>query len=243
MNKNYSVNNNGKYLFITRLVDNKTYYTNYNAKLVEIFKSSVIKTAWSNGKHNGNYLKFNVMTNDGITSLYFHHIVFCFYYRGLTVENASTVFTKFKHELSNKCIDHLDDNPHNNCKCNLSLMTRAENSQKTNTNRRFKSYFKLDKAYDGTNYILRFVYLSRPRRHIRQLMSVYYTCHTPRELIDRIKYLKANKWNIRERREGEPLDNDDYYTVKVFPNIEYISTDKSAVDIQNLLIERGESLF
>lgn len=235
---NYAVSNDGNYLYITILATGRTYYTDYDNRLETLFNSGIIKTAWDNGNKNGNYLKFNLATNNGNITKYFHHIIYCFYYRGLTINNAVEILAEFEKELNGNCIDHLDNDIHNNCKCNLSMMSDTENKNKPNTGKYFKHIFRVDKAYNGTHYIVRFIYICK-----NELRTVYYACNTPQTLINTLKYIKAYKWQIRANKEGKPLNNDSYYVVGKFPFMEHIATKESDVDIQRTLAERGQGLY
>ena len=231
---NYAISNDGRYLYITLFINGNTYYTEYNKDLESLFNSNVIKTGYNNGTRGGNYLKFNIATHNGYITKYFHHIIYCFYYRGLTEQNAVEVLTEFEKELNGNCIDHLDNDIHNNCKCNLSMMSDTENKNKPNTKKYFKHIFRVDKAYNGTHYIVRFVYIYK-----KELKAVYYTCNTPQMLIDTLRYIKAYRWQIRANNKGKTLNNNDYYIVGKYPFIEHISTNTSNADIQRTLTERG----
>lgn len=183
---NYAVSNDGRYLYITLFINGNTYYTEYNKDLESLFNSNVIKTGYNNGTRGGNYLKFNIATHNGYITKYFHHIIYCFYYRGLTEQNAVDVLTEFEKELDGNCIDHLDNDIHNNCKCNLSMMSDTENKNKPNTRKYFKHIFRVDKAYNGTHYIVRFIYICK-----NELKAVYYACNTPQMLIGYSKIYKG----------------------------------------------------
>ena len=230
---NYAVSNDGKYLYITIFASGRTYYTDYNTELERLFNSPIIKTAWDNGYRGGNYLKFNIATDKGDITKYFHHIIFCYYYRGLKEDNIHAVLTDFEKEICGNCIDHLDNNIHNNCKCNLSMMTDTENKRKPNTEKCFKHIFRIDKAYNGTSYIIQFTYIYK-----KELRAVYYTCNTPQMLIDTLKYVKAYKWQIRANKEGMTLNDDNYAIVGKYPFVERIITNISHLDIQKALEER-----
>ena len=91
--RNFLVSNDGKYLYITVLGNSKNtgriYYTDYSAGLEKLLNSGIFGTAITNGTSEGNHLKLYYAKSQ--KRVYFHHIVFGFYYRNLTAENYQQV--------------------------------------------------------------------------------------------------------------------------------------------------------
>lgn len=159
--RNYAISVNDNDMYITILRSGKTYYTNYDKGFYELMKSGIFTGAQTNGKSKGDYLKFTC-TNTRF-SPYFHHIVFCYYYRGLRKDNYIEVLRQFSNELSTNelNIDHLQDGIYNNRKWNLSLMPKTVNSQKSHIDKRYKHIFDIVSAYDGEGYRVQFTYLNK----------------------------------------------------------------------------------
>ena len=186
--RNFLVSNDGKYLYITFLGNSKNtgriYYTDYSSGLEKLLNSGIFNTAVTNGTSKGNYLKFYYDKSQ--KTVYFHHIVFGFYYRNLTAENYNQVITSLSDELSggseSKVIDHLNRDVYNNCKANLSLISQSENKRK-DIAMKSKPFFNYIEAFDGQYYRTQFTYIqgiwfvarkkSPPRRRMHKLQLLH----------------------------------------------------------------------
>ena len=62
------------------------FYTDYNKGLYDIFQSGIFSGATYGGTKKNYYLRF-VYDKHG-ARVYFSHIVFCYYYRGLTKDHS-----------------------------------------------------------------------------------------------------------------------------------------------------------
>ena len=210
--RNYAISVNDTDMYITILRSGKTYYTNYDKGFYDLMKSGVFTGAQTNGKSKGDYLKFTC-TNTRFAP-YFHHIVFCYYYRGLRKDNYIEVLRQFSNELSTNdlTIDHLQDGIYNNRKWNLSLMPKTANSQKSHIDKRYKHIFDIVSAYDGEGYRVQFTYLNKGIRAVR------YYCDTPNDLNALYRYLKAHKWELRKAKAGVQLSDSFYSSSGNFEN-------------------------
>lgn len=159
---------------------------------------SIIRNGTNGGK-SGDYLKFRYAKGKAPLDVYFHHIVFCFYYRGLNIENCYTVLKRFGKELKREklCVDHLHENIRNNQKENLSLMTRGENGRKISVrNSRFNTLFRVVISYDGNHYRVQFTYLGNIRKH--ELRNALFYCSTPQQLLDCLSYFKKTNGRLEK---------------------------------------------
>lgn len=219
-------------IFITILKTGKTFYTNYNSGLYELLKSGIFVGATTNGAEYGNYVKFAYDYNKHKPIYaYFHHIVFCYHYRGLTKDNYKDVLNAFRDELKESllAVDHLQDGNYNNRIWNLSLMPRSNNLQKRSVEKRFKDIFNVMSAYDGKRYRVQFTYLNKGIRTMK------YYCDTPIELCFLLKYLHTNKWELRRKKIGKNSTDNMFFVVgKLFP---HIVENESIQDMQKLLVE------
>lgn len=234
---NYAVSNDGKYLYITLLKNGKTYYTVYSEGIEHIMKSGIFKSGNTNKKDG--YLKFKYRCNNKRKNVYFHHLVFCYHYRGLTTENYLSVLGNFRKELKDRksSIDHLIPDLHNNCIFNLSLMSCSENSKKKKTERHFKSLFKIISAHDGVRYRVQITYITRSRLRQKEVKTLRYYCYTPESLNNLYEYLKAEKWQIRANREGIEADTNIYHIVGKYPYVARIISQYQDRDIQRQLFD------
>lgn len=242
--RNYTISTDENDMFITILKNGKTFYTNYNEGLYDIMKSGIFTTARTNGTKQGDYLKFTC-THSNLHA-YFHHIVFCYYYRGLNKSNYIEVLTRFRNELSasNLNIDHLQDGNFNNRKWNLSIMSKSYNSQKRSVERRFKGIFDIVSACDGNGYRVQFTYLNKG------IYTNRYYCDTPDELNKLLKYLKNYKWVLRKSREGVILQDNSYFCSGDFENnisknnnISYLLQNDKIHDMQKYITELDKGIF
>lgn len=221
--RNYKVEHDNNYLYISIIRNGKKYITNYDPALETIMKSGIFTGATTNGGKSGDYLKFRYAKGKAPLDVYFHHIVFCFYYRGLNIENCYTVLKRFGKELKREklCVDHLHENIRNNQKENLSLMTRGENGRKISVrNSRFNTLFRVVISYDGNHYRVQFTYLGNIRKH--ELRNALFYCSTPQQLLDCLSYIKKNKWEIRKNKCGELTHDKDSFIIdnnQSFPKI------------------------
>lgn len=235
---NYTISNDGKYLYITLLKDGETYYTVYSEGIEHIMKSGIF-TGGTTNKKDG-YLKFTYRCNNKAIGVYFHHIVFCYHYRGLTTENYPLILGRFRKELKDyagnkiNCIDHLQPDLKNNCIFNLSLVPFSENLRKKKTERRFRDIFKIVSAHDGELYRVQFTYITRLRQ--KEVKTLRYYCYTPESLNNLYEYLKAEKWQIRANREGIKADTNVYYIVGKYPYVPRIISKYHDRDIQMQLL-------
>lgn len=229
--RNYTLSIDDTDMFITILQNRKTYYTNYNKGLYDIMKSGIFTGAVTNDNSKGDYLKFTFHHQKKRRNAYFHHIVYCYYHRGLSQENYAEVLMNFSDELSNDTlsIDHLQDGNCNNRIWNLSLMPWGNNSQKRSVEKRFKDIFNVLSAYDGKRYRVQFTYLNKGIRTMR------YYCDTPIELCFLLKYLHTNKWELRRKKIGKNSTDNMFFVVgKLFP---HLAENERIQDMQKLLVE------
>ncbi len=210
--RNYAISVNETDMYITILRSGKTYYTNYDKGFYELMKSGIFTGAATNGNSKGDYLKFTCTKTD--YAPYFHHIVFCYYYRGLRKDNYIDVLQQFSNELSksNLNVDHLQDGVYNNRKWNLSLMPKSNNSQKVHLEKRFKNIFDISSAFDGNGYRVQFTYLNK------DIWAIRYYCDTPADLNALYRYLKTHKWELRKANVGVRLCDNFYSTSGDFEN-------------------------
>jgi len=229
MNKrNYIISNDGKYLYVTLMGNSKNtgkiYYTDYSPELEKIMNSRIFRTAVTNGYNKGNYIKFYY--NDFKQTVYFHHIIYCFLYRNLTIENYKDVLNRFSQELSLRGleVDHLHEDVFNNCKANLSLISVNSNRSKRTIRRKLKFFADLVEAYDGSNYRVQFCYISSfAKQRIRTLR--FYSNRI--EDVQNIRNYLAkiiitsgyNQWRIRNSGEGVLLQDNTY---SVFGDIQLL---------------------
>ncbi len=240
--RNYAISVDDTDMYITILRNGKTYFTNYDKGLYEIMKSGIFTAARTNGSNKGDYLKFSCTHSD--VKAYFHHIVFCYYYRGLTQNNYIDVLTAFSEEISrgNLNVDHLQNSVFNNRKWNLSLMTKVENSQKVKLNKRFKDIFDLVLSFDGEGYRVQLTYFNKGIRCVR------YYCNTPDELNRLCRYLQENKWKLRKAKAGVAQADNLYFASGDFENyfsrhFFYIATSNEIIDAQRKLLEMDKIKF
>lgn len=237
---NYAVSNDGKYLYITLLKNGNTYYTDYSEGIDRIMKSGIFNSGNTNKKDG--YLKFIYRCNNRPVNIYFHHIVYCYHYRGLTTENYISVLDSFKNELKNSerkiinCVDHLQPDLRNNCIFNLSLMSFSENLRKEAVERRFKDIFKIVSSHDGKYYRVQFTYITKPKLRQKEIKTLKYYCCTAESLNHLYRYLKAKKWQIRADREGEKINSNIYCIVDKYLCVPRIKAHYHDRDIQKQIL-------
>lgn len=216
--RNFLVSNDSEYLYITFLGNSKNtgriYYTDYSPELEKLLNSGIFNTAETNGISKGNYLRFTFDKSQ--KTVYFHHIVFCFYYRNLTAENYNQVITSLSYELSggseNKVIDHLNRDVYNNCKANLSLISHSENKRK-DIAMKSKPFFNYVEAFDGEYYRTQFTYIASLFSINPRIKSAYWYCDDMNSLIELRKYLykKYGVWQARNYPTDEECKNPNYH--------------------------------
>lgn len=165
--------------------------------------------------YNGNYDKYR--------KPYFAPVIYACYHENLTAKNFYKKIPLLldywrKNDLH---IEHLDGNKYNNTIFNLSLMKQEDNQKKRFAEKHFKGIFHLLQAYDGEGYKVQLTYISNVRR--REIKAIKYYCDTPEELNRLIKYLKANKWKVRENREGIEIENTYFVSGDFFPKLKFNS--------------------
>ena len=246
--RNFIVTSNKKYLYITFLGKSKNtgeiYYTSYNPKLEELLNSGIFSSANTNGSTKGNYLK--LYYNKSKNTVYFHHLVFCFFYRNLTIDNHIQVLANFKEELNNGFeIDHLHEEVHNNCKANLSLVPANSNKKKASMTGNLKYFCDLVEAYDGENYRIQFTYISSPS--LKRIRAVRYYTTDFKNILDIRNYLKEpigkirgfNQWNISNSKKGV-LVQDCSYSVfgdyEIFRKLPKLVSELDIPDLQNNIV-------
>lgn len=246
--RNFIVTSNKKYLYITFLGKSKNtgeiYYTSYNPKLEELLNSEIFSSANTNGSTSGNYLK--LYYNKSKNTAYFHHLVFCFFYRSLTIDNHIQVLANFKEELNNGFeIDHLYEDVHNNCRANLSLVPTNSNKKKIRTKVKLKYFCDLVEAYDGENYRIQFTYISS--LNLKRIKTIRYYTTDFKNILDIRNYLKEpiekirgfNQWNIKNSQKGV-LVQDCSYSVfgdyKIFRKLPKLVSELDIPDLQNYIV-------
>ena len=139
---------------------------------------------------------------------YLHQIAYACYYCGLTAQTLIGGMRKLLLEWRKQdmTIDHLDSDKNNNCKENLSLMTKQQNSYKGKKTERFHGVFGLVCAYNGERYLLELSYLTK----YRGIYCKRYSCENADELNQCIDYLLENKWRIRENIDGSAFCDSGY---------------------------------
>lgn len=246
--RNFIVTSNKKYLYITFLGKSKNtgkiYYTSYNSKLEELLNSRIFSSADTNGSTEGNYLR--LYYNKSKNTVYFHHLVFCFFYRNLTIDNYIQVLADFKKELNNGFeIDHLYEDVHNNCRANLSLVPTNSNKKKIRTKGKLKFFCDLVEAYDGENYRIQFTYISSLK--LKRIKTIRYYTTDFKDILDIRNYLKEpiekirgfNQWNIKNSQKGV-LVQDSSYSVfgdyKIFRKLPKLVSELDIPDLQNNIV-------
>ena len=216
MNYTLTKNDEGIFIYVPSL--KKQFYTDYNKGLYDILESGIFTSATYGGKKGNIYLK--LAYNKSTSYVYFHHIVFCYYYRGLNMENYDEVFTAFREELKNKNlqIDHLIEDKCNNTKANLSLIGDADNRGKRTMKNIIKRTMDYIESYDGNGYRVQFTYISRfPRKKIgSRIRTEHLYCNSISELRELRNYLRKetgwNQWRIKNHCAGV-LDSSNMYSV------------------------------
>lgn len=210
-----------------------TYIMTYNYELLNLLASPKISWYISGGRL---YAKLQGTRKQRSTSL--QQIVYLGYHHGLTARNIITQLCRLQKQFhkTGTAIDHLNNDIYNNTIENLSPMTRADNTKKPNPRKYFKQIFRLDMAYKDGTYLLRFVY--KPKLFTDELRMVDYICDSSEKLIQKIKELKENKWQIRAKKDGIIVtDNKTYSVGGKLPLLQYIKINKSDIEIQRELAE------
>lgn len=150
--------------------------------------------------------------NNWVSFKMFSRIAFDCYHKGLTVEKIFNYYQNSGLEyLKNDAptIDHLDGNWRNNTKENLFEMTRADNIEKFNNQKKYKGIFHVALANDGTFCRVQFAY-STSRGNVYVFRC---RCKDGESINKCLRYFWKSKsrWKIRERRDGIPCNSD--YTV------------------------------
>lgn len=247
--RNFIVTSDKKYLYITFLGKSKNtgkiYFTSYNPKLEELLNSEIFGSANTNGSANGDYLK--LYYNGSKQTVYFHHLVFCFFYRKLTIDNYIQALSELKKELDNGFeIDHLYEDVHNNCKENLSLVPVDSNKKKARINGKMKFFCDLVEAYDGKNYRIQFTYISS--LNLKRIKTIRYYTTDFNNISNMRKYLKKtiggiggfNQWNIKNNQKGV-LVQDGSYSVfgdfEIFKKLPKLVANLNIPDLQHDMVK------
>lgn len=247
--KNFIVTNDKRYLYITFLGNSKNtgeiYYTDYSPELEKILNSGIFNSANTNGSTKGNYLKFYYNRSNNI--VYFHHIIFCYLYRNLTIENYMHVLAEFRRELSGGYeIDHLYEDVHNNCKANLSLIQANTHKKKVRIKRKLKFFCDLIEAYDGSNYRVQFSYVSSYNR--QRVKALRYYTNSFDEVLNIRKYIKQtvkglrgyNQWHIKNSGKGILLQDNTYSVfgdMRLRGKLPKLITELDVADLQNNIVD------
>lgn len=212
---NYIISHNDEDMFIFVPFWNKQFYTDYNKGLYDIFNSGVFISASYGGRKKDNYLKFSFTPKQEM--VYFSHIVYCYYHRGLNSENYEDVIRNFQEELKNRNlqVDHLIEDRLNNTKSNLSLISVNDNRTKRSMKTHIKKRFDYIESFDGNGYRVSFSYVSGFASS--RVRTEYLYCNSITELKKLREFLKANKglnqWKIKNHRIGV-LNNGVMYSIR-----------------------------
>lgn len=246
--RNFIVTSNKKYLYITFLGKSKNtgkiYCTDYAPELEKLLNGDIFNSATTNGYSKGDYLKLYYNRSNDIA--YFHHIVFCFFYRNLTAENYIDVLAEFSKELHEGFeVDHLYEDVHNNCKANLSLVPTNSNKKKVQIKRKLKFFCDLIEAFDGSNYRIQFSYISSYR--LKRIKAVRYYTNNFNDVLDIRNHIKEtvekvkgyNQWRIKNIGVGTLIQNNSYSVFGDFGlhgKLPKLITESDIQDLQNDIV-------
>lgn len=190
----YFISSGNGYIYIHRPNNGDTYFTNYDKDFYNLLNSEVIRYGYDNAGGKTPYLGFCVSVGCQNIRAYFHHIVYCFYNRGLNEDNAVAVLQAFRKEVEdgNLCIDHLDDNQKNNCIFNLSLVTTSENAEKISRSSLMKNICRVDSAFCKGKYITEITYLNVKEDGTTYLDNLYTVCSSMNEYNTLLRDLKRS---------------------------------------------------
>jgi hypothetical protein len=176
-----------------------TLTTEYDQELYDLLCDYRLRWTFDNKKKYAVANYFWYTGKLSLASIYFHQIVYGFHYFRLRKNNVLNQLREMRafFQKENLVIDHLDSDTLNNCKYNLSVMTRAQNSRKSDlTSKIVKPYFFFA-AYDGQVYKI-FCGIERQDK----LDGKHYICKNADALIDLVKtFLKSKEFDEKTPEE------------------------------------------
>lgn len=193
-NPNRCIYQVGNYIFLLHKKSGRTYFCRNDPELFTLLCNH--RFVWSYLEKK-NKLQANVVRNRRtINDLnpYFHQIVYAFEHYGARHNNFIGKIRKMQADLEKNelTIDHLDDSQENAMFWNLSLMTKSQNSAKSNMLGRVRFPFFLFAVHFENQYR---IYCGRVHDPIAGVLDFsLWICVTPDDLIDFMKNFLSSEW-------------------------------------------------